>query len=477
MGGKSSPSAPDYRSAAVATGEASKEVTRDQTYANRPDQFTPFGDIQWTNRQEIDPSTGQSVTRWQQNTTLNDASQAAVDAQQAIAAGRSNLAQGMLGETANTLNTQFDWNGLPDVAATPDVPDFYGQNLSQMGGLADPNLSQAPAIAGAQSYDQLQQSGSLANGPAMQNLGEEGPLGAYGQGPNAQNYTGDQSYDPSFGQTQFDRNMSLVGPQQERATAALDTQLRNQGLTPNTEAYDRAMNDLRDQQGEVQGRMSQDAVAAGAREQQAAFGRNMQAGSQTYAEALGAGQFDAQQRGQRAGEVGQRFGQEMGAANFDNATRGQQFGEYQALEGQRSAAQEAQFQRQMQTGQYQDQQRQQQVNEQLAFGGQGFQQQMSQAGMQNTQRQQAISEEAQRRGLSINEMNALLSGQQMGMPQAPNFMGAERAQGADYLAAANMKGNFAQQGYATALGPVNAALGAAGMAYGGSSGSGGIPTG
>tara|TARA_R110000782_G_scaffold70606_1_gene141795 strand:- start:2641 stop:4188 length:1548 start_codon:yes stop_codon:yes gene_type:complete len=511
MGGKSSPSAPDYAGAAVATGEASKEVTRDQTYANRPDQYSPFGSTTWTNEQVRDPSTGQMVTKWNQNTNLNAESQAALDAQQRIGADRSQLAEGMIGNTANTLNQEFDWNGLPDVAGTPDVPDFYGQNLSQMGSLADPNVAQGPQIEGAQQYNQLRDSGdlvngpafqnlseegylgkkgSLANGPAMQNLGEDFYLGEYGATPDAQNYTGDQSYDSSFGQTQFDRNMSLVGPQQERATAALDTQLRNQGLTPGSQAYDNAMGDLRDQQGEVQGRMSQDAVAAGAREQQAQFGRNMQAGSQTYAEALGAGQFDAQKRGQRAdevgqrfnqemgaaqfdeqargnraGEVGQRYAQELGAANLDNSTRAQQFGEYQALEGQRSGAQEAQFQRQMQSAGYQDQQRQQQVNEQLAFGGQGFNQQATQSNMQNQQRQQAIAEEAQRRGMSLNEMNALLSGQQVGMPQQPNFMGAERAQGADYLGAANMQGNFAQQGYATALGPVNSLLGNNGINF------------
>jgi len=133
MGGKSSPKAPDYQGAAVATGEASKEVTRDQTYANRPDQYTPFGSIQWTNRQEIDPSTGQAVTRWDQTTTLDPASQAALDAQQQIGADRSQLAQDQIGATQDALGQQFNWNGLPEVASTPDVPDFYGQDLAQNG--------------------------------------------------------------------------------------------------------------------------------------------------------------------------------------------------------------------------------------------------------------------------------------------------------------------------------------------------------
>jgi hypothetical protein len=55
----------------------------------------------------------------------------------------------------------------------------------------------------------------------------------------------------------------------------------------------------------------------------------------------------------------------------------------------------------------------------------------------NTVRQAQIAEEMQRRGFSLNEINAILSGQQIGMPSMPGFNTAERAAGADYNAAAN----------------------------------------
>jgi hypothetical protein len=72
-------------------------------------------------------------------------------------------------------------------------------------------------------------------------------------------------------------------------------------------------------------------------------------------------------------------------------------------------------------------------------------------GSQTALRQQAIAEEAQRRGMSLNELNALLGGTQVSMPsmpgqpnstaqagQAPNFLGAAQSQGQYGLGAAGM---------------------------------------
>jgi hypothetical protein len=57
----------------------------------------------------------------------------------------------------------------------------------------------------------------------------------------------------------------------------------------------------------------------------------------------------------------------------------------------------------------------------------------------NTARQQAIAEQAQQRGMSLNELNALLSGQQVSMPSFPSFTAAGRAETPQYVNAANMQ--------------------------------------
>jgi hypothetical protein len=64
------------------------------------------------------------------------------------------------------------------------------------------------------------------------------------------------------------------------------------------------------------------------------------------------------------------------------------------------------------------------------------------AATQTTLRQQGIAEEAQRRGMSLNELNALLTGQQVNSPQMPSFMGASAGQAPNLLGAAQMQGDY-----------------------------------
>ena len=65
----------------------------------------------------------------------------------------------------------------------------------------------------------------------------------------------------------------------------------------------------------------------------------------------------------------------------------------------------------------------------------------------NTARQAQIAEEMQRRGFTLNEINALLSGQQIAMPGMPGFNTAERAAGADYMGAAQNQWGAAMDAY------------------------------
>lgn len=452
MGSKSAPSAPDYTASAVAQGEASREVTRDQTYANRPTQNTPWGSIGWETNTQIDPATGEQVTGWTQNTTLDPQLQQGLQDQIDIQAGRSNAALGLINRASDEFQTPMDWNNLPEVAGAPQVPSFYGQNLAQMGSLPDPNATTPALPEGAQEYNELAQWGE--NDQTA--LGDEHMSLDY-SGLNDLNAGG--GYQDSFAQTQYDRNASLQDPLMDRQLSQLDTQLRNQGLSPGTPAYDDAVKDMRDQQGERRGRMSQDAVMAGANEQQRQFGRELQQRQQGQGEVNTQGNFYNQSQAQQFGQGQQNFTQQ-------NSLRGQQLGEYNQLRDQQGGQADAQFQRQMQLSNYQDQQRAQQVGEQMQMGGQGFSQQMQSANFQNMLRQQGISEEQIRRGMSLNEMNALLSGQQVNMPQMPQFQGAGAADATNYLGASQLQGQFDNQRYATALGPVNAMIGAAGQAYG-----------
>lgn len=60
-----------------------------------------------------------------------------------------------------------------------------------------------------------------------------------------------------------------------------------------------------------------------------------------------------------------------------------------------------------------------------------------QYGLESADRNRQLAEEMQKRGMSLNEINALISGQQVGLPSMPGFNSAGRSQGVDYTGAAN----------------------------------------
>lgn len=94
----------------------------------------------------------------------------------------------------------------------------------------------------------------------------------------------------------------------------------------------------------------------------------------------------------------------------------------------------------------------------------------SQYGMDSAQiaqaqalRQNAIAEQGQQRSMPLNELNALLSGQQVGMPQMPGFNAAGSGQPAENLQAQGMQNQMnlaSQPDWGSLLG---SGLGAAGM--------------
>lgn len=290
---KSAPEAPDYTGAAEAQAESSREVTEQQTWANRPTQVTPFGTVDWTSHPQWDPVTGQTLNRWTQTTTLDPESQAALDAQQRLQAQRSGLAGSMYDRVAQEYG---------------DVPDF----------------------------SQFQQMGAA---------------------PQAMSFGGGDRYSQEAEDALYGRFSSRMEPQFEQAAEAKRTQLYNMGLREGDEAFRRAMEEESQRQTDAR--------------QQAMYGAT-----------IGAGQEAARMQGMdiSAGQAG--FGQQMQAANY-----------------------------------------------------------------QNTLRQQQIAEYMQQRGFSLNEINALLTGQQVGMPSMPSFNQAQRSEATQYNQAAQSQGQYALDAY------------------------------
>jgi hypothetical protein len=130
-------------------------------------------------------------------------------------------------------------------------------------------------------------------------------------------------------------------------------------------------------------------------------------------------------------EANQMFGQDLQAGQFGNQARAGQFS--QDLTG----------------AQYDNSVRGQDTSENLQRSTTNLGNQIQAGSYNNTLRSQKIAEEAQRRGMSLNELNALLTGQQVSMPGFASTPQAGKSTGVDYTGAA-------QDQYNAALGQSNA---------------------
>ena len=353
MGGKSSaPPPPDYVGAANAQASSSKEVTNMQNWANRPDQNTPWGKTTWSSEAMTDPATGQPVTKWTQNTSLDPTLQRALDSQFGIQEGRSNLA-----------GTFMD-----------RVSDSYQKPMQ--------SYDSAPGYSVAQAPKDLQTAFNF-------------------RGPQFGLNTGDNPNLPQFDSSYRDKIATeMVGrmtPLHERQQGQLETKLANQGLTVGSDAYKTALDQLNQRQAAER----YNALDQAGNEAQRLYNMQMGSRQQAFNEDLGTGQFYNQ-------ATGQEYNQNLGAGQFGNQAR---------------------------TNQYN-------LNRQQTLD-------------QNQVRQAMIAEEMQKRAQALNEMNAVLSGQQVSMPQMPGFNQAQRSEAANILGATQM-------GYDAQLGAVNAQNAASG---------------
>ncbi len=485
MGGKgSAPKAPDYVGAANAQAEASKEVTNIQNFANRPTINTPYGSESWSNQASIDPATGQRVTSWTQNTTLAPGLQAALDAQVGTQLGRSNLANDFMGRVANEYSQPFDYENLPQMAQMGGAPSLYTGLADYAQGLSTGVNSRSGDVVGGfgfggpqmgvQDYGLNTQFDPMQGGLAR-NVQQQDVQRQLNMGDNPALPQFDSSYRDSVAQSLIERMM----PVHDRQRNEIETQLANSGYTVGSEGYTRALADMQGRQAaerynalDTAGNEAQRLYGMQMGSRQQAFNEDMgmgqfanSAANQAFQQSLGANQFQNQATGQayqqamgaqQAGNqaLGQQFGQGLQAGQFGNQAQNQL---YQQMMGQANLANQANaqaFQQDLAANQFGnqslgqaaalDQSRMGAMNQAMT---QQFGMNQQFANQQNQLRQQAIAEQMQRRGMSLNEMNALLSGQQVNMPQMPNFVQAGRSETPDILGATQMGYNAQMDAY------------------------------
>jgi len=226
MGGKSQP---DFGDIAASQGEENEKVIRDQTYANRPTQYTPWGYTNWTNESVVDPSTGENVTKWSQTQGLTPELQDILDKQTAITGGRTDLAGMLTGRAGQEFSQQMDWSGLNPMGERP-----VAQYTLPEGGINDPNQTRQRAE--------------------------------------------DMSYNSA---------MSRVTPQFEEQKRAAEVKMRNQGLSPQDSAWKTQMEGITQGENDARDKAIWGANSAGRAEAGQMFGQELGLNQNRFNQALG----------------------------------------------------------------------------------------------------------------------------------------------------------------------------------------------
>jgi hypothetical protein len=281
--GKSSKTA-DVKGAAEAEGEFSREAARDQTYADRPDQYNAMGSNTWQQESVRDPATGEMTTKWSQRQNLAPDVQKVYDADLQRNTRTAQMAAGMGDRVANDMGAPLDWDQFGGVMAGPQSAGRVGGDLS--------------ATTGTDRFEW----DSTANRQRAED-------DAYGRST--------QRLDPQF--------------QQDRAT--LERQMAGRGLRQGDSAYDSAMQNYDTGKNDAYEMARMGATAEGRLEDDQAFGQADTSWNTNLAtEQQRFGQLEGVASNSRAADK-QAFDQKMLANERANALRTQQIDEYVGKRG------------------------------------------------------------------------------------------------------------------------------------------------
>ena len=432
MGKKSPPPAPDFTKAAELQAQSAKDNLATQTAANRPNQVTPWGQQTWSST----PGQNGQSDQWTQTTTLSPQQQQALDSQMNVSNLRSQGASAMLRNALSGFGV--DMNQLQSGQGGQSGPPGQGGqsgktpgNIPQpgQGGSGGDQTGSQPGSTpidyrglskGATALSAPNQMGRLPDsaGPLNSNVNfdraQAGSVGGGGGSSGPLKYQMDNTAG-DWRQKGQDAALKFQEPLNQQRTSALESQLANMGLTRGSEAWNNEMRNNADQT---------------MRNQYQAFGAGQSEASQLFNHDLQGSQFTNSARGQEFDNSYKNaaLSQQAGIANAQNSLQAQGMNNQNALLAAQfgNQAQNQGFQQSLALAQAGDQQSQNKLAMQMQAGG--FNQNI---------RQQQIAEMMAQRSQPLNELNALLSGQQIQSPNMPSFMGAGVAPGTNYSGAAN----------------------------------------
>jgi hypothetical protein len=384
------PAPPNPITAAGAQTSSNVSTALANAHLGNANVYGPNGSTTFTqtgNNQSVTGPDGQvfSIPQYSQTTTLSPQQQQIYDQQVKNQLSLGKIAGDQTSRIGSILGTPVSSKGIPGLISSVGTP--YLKDSYDNGGLIQKSVN-------------LNTNAPTRFGNTANEI--QGSVGA-------NDFSADR-------QRVEDALFSRLEPRLERDRAALDTRLRNQGLSPGSEAYNRAM----DQTGRTATDARMQAILSGGQEQSRLFDMDVQQGAfrnaaqqQDYDQLLGRGQF--RQQG-----IGLNNAATLSMGQFANAAQGQQ--------NSQNAAQ-------------------------AAFGNaarqQGFSNSMENAALNNATSAQSLQQMLALRQAPINEISALMSGSQVSQPTPasyrPSNVAGTDVMGAIYNSAALANQNYAQQ--------------------------------
>jgi hypothetical protein len=436
FGGNDAPPPPDYAAAAKETASGNLEAARYATNANRINQVTPYGSLNYNYTPQYDAEGKETGAGWTQTMNLTPQAQATLDKQMALSNQYADAATTGFGNIKGLMeNPNIDISGMPQMR---------GIDMSQVSGVRRLN----PMMSGGgqegsddSSFGNIRQLNSVGGGVGINtsNLNDIRGLNAEGlQSVRQLGLDGLPQAPINAGQTAQDALFSRMNPSLARDDEALRTRLANQGIQLGSSAYNREM--------ELAGQRANDMRLQAAAQ---GIGLDQAARNAAFGERKDLSAFDQ-------GLNQQQFGQRQAMTNADLTQRNQLFGENQAQAAMGLQSQAQQFAQNQAMSNF-DLQRNNQAfaqnqaasNFDLNLANQQFGQQQNLASMSGQQRNQALQEAFALQSRPLDLVNALRTGAQVQNPQFNSFAQQETTTGPNMTQAA-------QLGYEGQMGLFNA---------------------
>jgi hypothetical protein len=407
---------PDYAAAAENTAQGNLEMAKYTTTANRADQSTPWGQVTWSNT----PTSTVDQAGYDAALAAYNQQKAAYDAK--YAAPPPEGYEGSPYPSGSTIGLPR-WGDPEPAPVAPNIADFttttdkWSQNTTltpELQAALDSQIAVQLGRSGAAEtllgrvQDSLSQPIDFSSTGELTDIAAFNPANIGAFNPYNANFMDISQYDPSqakmFGEAAFNANSAMLNPEYQRQEERLRNQLALQGMSNTSEGFNNDIGQFYNAKNLAYNQLANQSLLTGNQIAQSAY--------------------QTQLGGQQA------WNQNQLAQSANNQAN------YQSMLAQAQNAR------------------------------QDYASQISGTQAQNAVHQSKIQELMNKYNTPLNQLNALLTGQQVSMPQFSSYAAQPNVAGPDMLGAANLQSQYDQGVYNAGAASAASGNAAAGQAAG-----------